>query len=197
MATRCFCPPEIWLGYASALVSIPTRFNSFMPVSSACSFVIFFNSTGANIMFPRTVLWGKRLKCWNTMPIFSRSLLMSVCLSVTSSPSTIIVPSVAVSSWFRHRRNVDLPLPEGPRSTTTSPSSISMLISFSTSSFPKLFFKFFTCTFAFLSSTVHPPLDSLGDSAQGDNDNHIHDTHNCPCLKTLKCISRNGLTYIG
>ena len=55
-------------------------------------------STGASMIFSRTVLCGNRLKCWNTIPMFSRTLLMSVCLSVILFPSTMISPSVAISS---------------------------------------------------------------------------------------------------
>lgn len=73
-----------------------------------------------------------------------RTLLMSICLSVTSLPSTRILPAVATSSWFKQRRKVDFPLPDGPSSTTTSPSAMSTLISFNTSSFPKFFFRFST-----------------------------------------------------
>ena len=77
--------------------------------------------TGARVMFLRMVMFGKRLKCWNTMPIFWRILLMSVLGSVMETPSKRISPEVGVSRRFRQRRNVDLPEPEGPMTTTFSP----------------------------------------------------------------------------
>ena len=58
--------------------------------------------------------------------------------------------------------NVDFPEPEGPRRTTTSPSFISISMSFKTSSFPKLFFKFLTTTLVcFEFSNVYPPFNPL------------------------------------
>ena len=38
----------------------------------ASSGVMSFKVTGARVMFSFTVLWGNRLNCWNTMPIFWR-----------------------------------------------------------------------------------------------------------------------------
>ena len=72
-------------------------------------------------MFFRMVMLGKRLKCWNTMPIFRRTTSMSVLGSVMTSPSKVMVPEVGSSSRFRLRRNVDLPEPEGPMMTILSP----------------------------------------------------------------------------
>ena len=83
--------------------------------------VISFSFTGARVMFCFTVMWGNRLNCWNTMPIRARSLLMSFLGSVMSTPSKVMVPEVGSSSRFRHRRNVDLPEPEGPMTATFSP----------------------------------------------------------------------------
>ena len=81
------------------------------------------------------VMWGKRLKCWNTMPIFWRcssmftfTILPSaffIFFLVMSTPSKRMEPPVGSSSRFRLRRNVDLPEPEGPMTTTTSPRSMS------------------------------------------------------------------------
>ncbi len=70
MAIRCFCPPESILGYSPALSARPMRSSSARAWASASAGVFFFSVTGARVMFCRTVLWGNRLKCWNTMPIF-------------------------------------------------------------------------------------------------------------------------------
>jgi len=73
------------------------------------------------MMFSATVWCGKRLKCWKTMPIFWRTWLMSVFLSVRSRPSTMTLPDVTSSKRFRQRKKVDLPEPDGPITATTSP----------------------------------------------------------------------------
>ena len=87
--------------------------------ASACDFLSSF--IGAMVMFFSSVMCGKRLKCWKTMPIFWRWRLMLQCGSVMSVPSKVIVPPVGSSRRFRQRRNVLLPEPEGPMTTTTSP----------------------------------------------------------------------------
>ena len=88
-------------------------------------------------MFRKIVIWGNRLKCWKTIPIFWRYRLMSACLSVMSLFSKRIVPFVGSSSKFKERKKVDLPEPEGPIITTTSPFLISVLMFFNTESLPK------------------------------------------------------------
>src|SRR5882762_709883 len=52
-------------------------------------------------------------------------------------PAISISPLVAASSPFRQRRNVLLPLPEGPMTTTTSFSSTCVLIPLRISLWPK------------------------------------------------------------
>ena len=84
-------------------------------------------------------MWGNRLNCWNTIPIFWRCLSMSVLGSVMSVPSKKMCPLVGSSSRFRHLRKVLLPEPEGPTTKTTSPLWISTVIPFKTSMEPKLF----------------------------------------------------------
>ena len=73
------------------------------------------------MMFSKTVILGKRLKCWKTMPTCWRTKLMSVFLSVRLYPLIMTSPLVASSKPFNVRRNVDLPEPEGPIIQTTSP----------------------------------------------------------------------------
>ena len=46
---------------------------------------------------------------------------MSACRSVISMPSIKTDPAVGISSRFSERRSVDLPEPDGPMMTTTSP----------------------------------------------------------------------------
>ena len=52
----------------------------------------------------------------------SSELLISIFLSSIWWPSTTTSPPVISSRRFMHLRNVDLPQPDGPRTTTTSPS---------------------------------------------------------------------------
>ena len=121
MAIRCFCPPDSWDGYAPARSARPTRRSSSIALFSASALDFLSSLVGASVMLRRIVICGNRLKCWNTMPILRRCRLMSTFGSVMFTPSNSIVPSVGVSSRFSDRRNVDLPEPEGPMITTTSP----------------------------------------------------------------------------
>src|SRR5699024_3461447 len=100
--------------------------------------LFFFKSLiGASVRFCRMVLLGNRLKCWKTIPICWRYLLIFVLGSVISCPSKRICPAVGSSSRLRERRKVDFPEPEGPTITTTSPCEIVVLIFFNTSVSPK------------------------------------------------------------
>ncbi len=67
----------------------------------------------------------------------SRTLLMSVLGSVISTSSRNILPPVGCSSLLMHRSIVDLPDPDGPRMTTTSPVATSRSTPLRTSSVPK------------------------------------------------------------
>ena len=51
--------------------------------------------------------------------------------SVISTPFTTILPASCFSSWLIVLSNVDLPEPDGPMMTTTSPSRTDMSIPFS------------------------------------------------------------------
>src|SRR5476651_2349900 len=55
------------------------------------------------------------------MPIRARSFGRLVLGSPTEMPSTVIAPCVNGSSPLTHLINVDLPEPDGPHTTTTSP----------------------------------------------------------------------------
>jgi hypothetical protein len=66
------------------------------------------------------------------MPMRARSLGRSVFGSPTETPSTMISPFWKGSRAFTHLMKVDLPLPEGPHTTTTSPLATSVEQSAST-----------------------------------------------------------------
>ena len=69
MAIRCCCPPESLEGCWSALSVRPILFRRSSAFAEASSSVIRPSLTGASMMFSFTVIWGKRLKLWNTIPI--------------------------------------------------------------------------------------------------------------------------------
>ena len=78
------------------------------------------------------VMCGKSSKFWNTMPMRERSLARLVLGSPTETPSTVIVPFWKGSSAFTHLMRVDLPEPDGPHTTMTSPLSTWVVQSVST-----------------------------------------------------------------
>src|SRR5260370_3451749 len=80
----------------------------------------------ASVRLRITVRCGKSSKCWNTMPIRARSPGKSVLRSPTEMPSTTISPCSNGSRPLTHLMSVDLPDPEGPHTTTTSPLATSV-----------------------------------------------------------------------
>ena len=90
----------------------------------------------ASVRLSFTDMCGNSSKFWNTMPIRERSLGRSVFGSPTETPSTVIVPFWNGSRAFTHLISVDLPLPEGPQTTTTSPFATSVEQSVSTWKLP-------------------------------------------------------------
>ncbi len=66
---------------------------------------------------------GNSSKCWKTIPTCARSFGRSVFGAPTEIPFTTISPCWKVSSPFTHLMSVDLPDPEGPQTTITSPFS--------------------------------------------------------------------------
>ena len=76
---------------------------------------------GASVMFCSTVRCGNRLNCWKTMPVSRRIASMLRMSLVSSMPSTMISPCWCSSSRLIVRMKVDLPEPDGPKTTTTSP----------------------------------------------------------------------------
>ena len=92
------------------------------------------------------------------MPTMARTLLMSVFLPVISVSSKNTRPLVGVSRRFTQRSSVDLPEPEGPRMTTTSPRRTSRFTPRSTSKSPKLLCKSSMRTTTSLLFTFISPL---------------------------------------
>src|SRR6266702_3816797 len=121
IATRCCCPPESWPGYLSLCAASPTRSRSLRPFCVASSRPRPSTFTCARVRLRITVMCGNSSKFWNTMPILERSLGRSVFGSPTETPSIRISPFWNGSKPFTHLMSVDLPLPEGPHTTTTSP----------------------------------------------------------------------------
>src|SRR4029450_2799406 len=82
-----------------------------------------FTFRGASMMFCSTVMWGKRLKDWNTIPTSVRSLTRLAPSPEIGCPCTRISPFWMGSRRFTHRIRGLLPDPEGPQTTMTSPAS--------------------------------------------------------------------------
>ena len=72
MATRCFCPPDSWLGQAFALSDSSTYSSSRFTLSLICDFGR-PEYCRLMAMFWATVRPASRLNCWKIMPIFFRA----------------------------------------------------------------------------------------------------------------------------
>ena len=84
---------------------------------------------GPSVTFSRIVLCANRLNDWNTMPTSARCAASALPSEGSGLPSSVIVPLSMVSSRLIVRHSVDLPEPEGPITTTTSPRAIERLMS--------------------------------------------------------------------
>ena len=78
IATRCCCPPESRSGNSCAFSRRPMRSSSSYARASASFFDSPRDLRGESVTFCSTVMCGKRLKAWKTMPICWRSLLTSI-----------------------------------------------------------------------------------------------------------------------
>ena len=78
------------------------------------------------------LMCGKSSKFWNTMPMWARSFGRFVFGSPTEMPFTRISPFWKGSSPLTALMSVDLPDPDGPQTTTTSPFSTFVVQSLST-----------------------------------------------------------------
>ena len=134
MATLCCCPPDNCKGNCPALSSRPTLFKRAIAFSSASSLDFFRSFLGPRVRLSKMLMWGKRLNCWNTIPIFCRKT-STFLLRNTLCPSKKTSPFVGLSKAFKQRRKVDFPEPEGPIILITSPLWISTEISCKTSWF--------------------------------------------------------------
>ena len=121
IATRCCCPPESCAGYLAACWPTPTRSSSSRALASASAGLRPRTLIGPRVTFSRIVLWANRLKLWNTMPTSARRLASSLPSWGSGVPSRLIAPWSIVSSRLIARHSVDLPEPDGPMTTTTSP----------------------------------------------------------------------------
>src|SRR5690606_17445097 len=148
--------------YLSAWAAIPTRSSSSMARLSAASLAMRRTLTGPRVTFSRMVLWANRLNCWNTIPTSERSLARALPSSGSTWPSKTILPSSIVSSRFIVRQSVDLPLPDGPMTTRTSPRETVKLMSFRTCSAPKCLL---TCSIC--NSGVPSPFSVMGQNGRG------------------------------
>ena len=94
MATRCCWPPESCAGVGPLLLAQPDALRACAAaVSAASTRVRLSTRRWAIVRLPRTVRWGNRLNCWNTMPMRRRMSSRSQSGSVMSSPSIRIVPA--------------------------------------------------------------------------------------------------------
>jgi len=81
-----------------------------------------------NVTFSRTLIPSRRLKNWNTIPMWRLRILASALSSISlrASPATNISPSLGTSRPATRFNNVDLPHPDGPMMATNSPCSMVM-----------------------------------------------------------------------
>mgnify|MGYP000098949387 CR=1 FL=1 len=79
---------------------------------------------------------GNNSKCWNTMPTWLRNLGRLVLGSASEMPSTTMSPFWNGSSALTVLISVDLPEPDGPQTTTTSPFLMAVVQSVSTWKLP-------------------------------------------------------------
>src|SRR6516225_5892630 len=143
IATRCCWPPESWPENLAACSRRPTRSSSFMPRCSLSARPRPSTLTCASTRLAITVRCGNSSKCWNTIPMRARSFGRSVLRSPTATSATLMLPSWNGSRPLTHLIRVDLPEPDGPHTTTTSPLATSVEQSLSTW---KLWYHLLTCS---------------------------------------------------
>ena len=78
-------------------------------------------------MLSTTLRCGSRPKCWKTIETLRRRVSSSAlsAMAVMSSPYSFTVPAVGSMSRVSRRTSVDLPEPERPITTKTSPGATS------------------------------------------------------------------------
>src|SRR5215218_5656002 len=132
IATRCCWPPDSWAGSLLAWFSTPTRASSSRARRSASWRDWPRTLIGPRVTLSSTLLWANRLNCWKTMPTSERSRARARPSAGRGRPSRRMVPPSIGSSRLIVRHRVDLPDPDGPTTTTTSPGSTSRSTSWST-----------------------------------------------------------------
>ena len=132
IATRCCWPPESWPGNLSFCAMSPTRSRYLRPWVLASSLDRPKTFTWARVRFSVTLKWGNSSKFWNTIPTRARNLGRFVLGSCKLMPSTVISPFWNGSRALIVLIKVDLPDPEGPQITTTSPLLIEVVQSVKT-----------------------------------------------------------------
>lgn len=126
IATLCFSPPDNVGAGDRARCSTPTRSRRLAADCTASSRVAISASKIASVTFSIAVKWGKRFRCWKTMPKLrlksrnSRRFTFSES-SKTSFPSIAIRPAEGRARRLRQRKKVLFPAPLGPTMLTTSP----------------------------------------------------------------------------
>ena len=145
IATRCFCPPEIWRGFAWIYGAIPTLPRNSIACLRASSLLRCSTFTCPTTQLSSTDILLNRLKDWKTIPTFALYAVAFAPLPAIFSPLNRISPLFGVSSRLIHRRSVDFPDPELPIMLITSPRLTVKSISFSTSCFPKLLDRCLIC----------------------------------------------------
>src|SRR5262249_31972129 len=136
-----------------------------------------------NSIFSSTVLWGKSAWVWNTIPRpRSRG-----SRSFTTRPSMRISPAVGSSKPAIIRSVVVLPHPDGPTSTTNSPSSIAQLRFFTAPIPPKVLFRLTSSIRPSLSPN-HPEAEATREMLADDEpDDHERDG-NTYCERRLPAV---------
>src|SRR3954471_20735789 len=157
----------------------PTRSRSFRPLSRACASGRPRTLTWPRVRFSVTLMWGKSSKFWNTMPMRERNFGKSVFGSPTETPSTVISPFWKGSRPLTVLMSVDLPLPEGPQTTTTSPLLTLVVQSVSTWNSP---YHLLTFLISIMAMCGVPSADDgdarlqfLDDEREGEGDHEVDD----------------------
>jgi hypothetical protein len=119
-------PPESWSGNEVATSSRPTSRRTSAARSSRSCFDAPWISR-PNATFSITVRWASRPKCWKTIETVWRRSSRSAAASaaITSAPVMRIAPAVGSISRISVRTSVDLPEPDRPMTTNTSPGQTS------------------------------------------------------------------------
>src|SRR6056297_1014975 len=111
------------------------------------------------------------------MPTSRRTSRIAASSSLSSTPSTSMVPASCTSRRLMQRMSVDFPEPEGPQMTTRSPSATSRSTSLSASKLPKRLVT--PCMWIATSATVEPraPFEIGAVARQAEDEDEIDECH--------------------